>query len=71
MKISLYAVLSVVVAWLVAHPNAVGRAGVLLNGYGFIDGFPAALLSVGGSVAFAVVISLASVVRVSHPERTS
>ncbi len=53
---SLYIFLAVLVvldAWLLAHPNIVGKAGIFLFDYGAIETFPKAL----GTVSLVVVVA--------------
>lgn len=53
----LIAPLSVVDAWLISHPNALGRLGVWFYKYQYISTFPKALLTVGLSVGVALGIA--------------
>ena len=47
------AVLVVLDAWLLAHPNVIGRAGIFFFNYGAIETFPKAL----GTVALVLVVT--------------
>lgn len=51
------AILSVVDAWLISHPNTLGRLGVWFYKYQYISTFPKALLTVGLSVGVALGIA--------------
>ena len=50
-------VLVVLDAWLLAHPNLIGRAGVFFFDYDYLETFPKALATVGVVVALALIIS--------------
>ncbi|MBO9641386.1 hypothetical protein [Siphonobacter aquaeclarae] len=53
----LYLVLSVTDAWLLSHPNLVGRVGIWLYKYTYIKTFPRALFFVLLAVGIGLIIS--------------
>lgn len=50
-------VLSVTDAWMLSHPNLIGRVGVLIYEHDYIRTFPRALLTVGSVVGVYVLLS--------------
>ncbi len=52
------AILSVIDAYLLAHPNLIGRFGVLFYNYSYIKTFPKALLTVLATVGIVYGISI-------------
>lgn len=50
-------VLVVLDAWLLAHPNLIGRAGVFFFDYDYLETFPKALATVAVVVGLALVIA--------------
>ncbi len=60
-NLSFYLILAVLVladAWLLAHPNLLGKLGVLMYNYDMIKTFPRALATVGITTLIAVGITL-------------
>ena len=55
---ALLAVLTLVAAWLLAHPNLIGRFGVLFYNYSFIKTFPRAIATVGLTTMACLTISI-------------
>lgn len=53
----LYLILSVTDAWLLSHPNLIGRVGIWLYKYTYIKTFPRALVFVLLAVGIALIIS--------------
>ena len=51
------AILALIDAWLLAHPNLVGKMGILMYKYDMIRTFPRALATVGLTLLFAAVLS--------------
>ena len=50
-------VLVVLDAWLLAHPNLIGRAGVFFFDYDYVDTFPKALVTVAVVISIALLVS--------------
>ncbi|GAB3640650.1 hypothetical protein [Spirosoma arcticum] len=50
-------VLIVLDAWLLAHPNLIGRAGVFFFDYDYVDTFPKALVTVAVVISVALFVS--------------
>ena len=50
-------VLVVLDAWLLAHPNLIGRAGVFFFDYDYVDTFPKALVTVAVVISVALLVS--------------
>ncbi len=50
-------VLAITDAWLLSHPNIIGRLGVLIYDYGFIATFPKALLTVGATLGLSYLVA--------------
>jgi hypothetical protein len=51
------AILAVVAAWLLAHPNLIGRLGILMYNYDMIKTLPRAFGTVTFTVIFALIVS--------------
>jgi hypothetical protein len=51
------AILAIVDAWLLAHPNLIGRLGILMYNYNTIKTLPRAFGTVTFTVAFALIVS--------------
>lgn len=58
MKYLLYIVLAVTDAWLLSHPNLIGRAGIWFYKYHYFSSFPTALLTVSGIVGAGLGLSM-------------
>lgn len=50
-------VLVILDAWLLAHPNLIGRAGVFFFDYDYLETFPKALATVGVAIALSLIIA--------------
>lgn len=51
-------ILTVVDAWLLAHPNLIGQLGIFWYDYDYLETLPRAMATVGATVLMALLISL-------------
>ncbi|GAB3262535.1 hypothetical protein GCM10027347_28320 [Larkinella harenae] len=51
-------ILTVVDAWLLAHPNLIGQLGIFWYDYDYLETLPRAMATVGATVLVALLISL-------------
>lgn len=65
----LYLVLAVTDAWLLSHPNLIGRVGIWLYRYSYIKNFPRAVVFVLLAVVFSILMS--ELIKKFFPVRTA